>query len=450
MGYSHSTLIAIRILLVIKQNPTPPSLQPTAILAHFNFGQILGLAAVLAAPVGMFAPKAIAPLFGLVVVLGIIQHIATAKQFPRLSKALLYPALAIAIWAALSMLWSISPKSGKTLVFTLPIMFLAGVSLIAMAGTLRQSHQKLLERGLIFTVLLGIAILGFEVFSGALLHRIGYYLKGSDFIDGPINLFLLNTGATAITLLFWPTALLLWKKQHRLAVLALSLVHLVILLNSTSFSALAGFVVGLCFLGLAFTFSRSFHWIFGALLTIAVLGGPLMVKALPDGPTLSQEMPQFPVGVYPRVIIWQFVADRIGEAPVMGHGLRTSRDIPHGNTLIPYNRGKGENHVPGNTKAIPLHPHNGPLQMWLELGGVGAVLGLAFLLAILRAIHRLAISHTLKAVCYGQFACALLMGSASYGLWQGWWNGILWLTAAMTVALLPSDTETTGHPSSVL
>ena len=78
-----------------------------------------------------------------------------------------------------------------------------------------------------------------------------------------------------------------------------------------------------------------------------------------------------------RLLIWSFVGDRIAEHPLAGWGLNSSRAIPGGKDPI----------EPG-ASWLPLHPHNAPLQLWLELGVPGAVL-----LALLAAYAWLALAR---------------------------------------------------------
>ena len=79
------------------------------------------------------------------------------------------------------------------------------------------------------------------------------------------------------------------------------------------------------------------------------------------------------------------------------------------------------------------HPHNAPLQIWVELGAVGAALALAVLLLLLREVARQplpAASASLSLI--GGVAAVALVG---HGAWQGWWaaaigGAILWMLAS--------------------
>jgi O-antigen ligase len=77
-----------------------------------------------------------------------------------------------------------------------------------------------------------------------------------------------------------------------------------------------------------------------------------------------------------------------------------------------------------------LHPHNAILQVWLELGVVGAGLLALFLVKILILVQKVTRNHWEAAVCYGVFTSGLTISSLSYGIWQSWWLGSLFLAGA--------------------
>jgi O-antigen ligase len=85
-----------------------------------------------------------------------------------------------------------------------------------------------------------------------------------------------------------------------------------------------------------------------------------------------------------------------------------------------------------HVELMPLHPHNGALQLWLELGGIGALLGAALVFALGVAAAR----SSAPAVGAGMLASAAVTGMLSFGLWQAWWVASL-LLALVALALLP-------------
>jgi O-antigen ligase len=174
----------------------------------------------------------------------------------------------------------------------------------------------------------------------------------------------------------------------------------------------------------------------GALVAVAVLVMPLLVGFIPKIPSAS-----LPPSAVHRLVIWDFAAARIAEKPLAGWGLEASRALPGGrarpdaatldrlNITTPAQR---EFLALAHVEVMPLHPHNGALQLWLELGGIGALIGAALILLLGFAASRSAA----PAVGAGMLASAAVTGMLSFGLWQAWWVASL-LLAMVALALLP-------------
>ena len=79
------------------------------------------------------------------------------------------------------------------------------------------------------------------------------------------------------------------------------------------------------------------------------------------------------------------------------------------------------------------HPHNSFLQVWAELGFVGAALAAAIVLLTVRAVAVL--PKRLLASAIGLMAAAAAIAFVEHGAWQAWWTAglgtaITWLRAA--------------------
>ncbi|ODT87457.1 O-antigen ligase family protein [Phenylobacterium sp. SCN 70-31] len=109
-----------------------------------------------------------------------------------------------------------------------------------------------------------------------------------------------------------------------------------------------------------------------------------------------------------RVGYWLYALDRIAEHPWRGWGLDASRAFsPH----------------------IQLHPHNGPLQLWLELGFAGVVAGALVWAFVFRRLVRDERSVVAAGIA-GSGAVYLLFGAVSFGIWQEWWLALGALAAS--------------------
>lgn len=100
-----------------------------------------------------------------------------------------------------------------------------------------------------------------------------------------------------------------------------------------------------------------------------------------------------------RMSYWSHTIDWIFAQPVRGWGLDASRAMGPG---------------------ITLHPHNGALQVWLELGLVGAVAAAAFWGLSLLRLERDRPDLSMAAIA-GSAVTFILFAWINYGQWQLWW-----------------------------
>ncbi len=125
----------------------------------------------------------------------------------------------------------------------------------------------------------------------------------------------------------------------------------------------------------------------------------------------------------PRIEIWDFVGRKIAENPLYGFGAESARAIEFDSAML----FRDSNTV--------LHPHNILLQLWIEFGLLGALYANAFTILILVTIR----DHAQQNLVNGKLAMAIFLslmaaGMVSYGLWQGWWIGMLICVIAYVIA----------------
>jgi len=126
-----------------------------------------------------------------------------------------------------------------------------------------------------------------------------------------------------------------------------------------------------------------------------------------------------------RVALWTSFGAAVRKQPFIGGGFNVS---PHmAETAV-------AKKVPARQRRMLAigHPHNAALQIWTELGAVGAVLALGIIFLILYQI-------ALQPHPVGSMSLALIAGAApvalvGHGAWQGWWaaslgSAIIWLIA---------------------
>jgi O-antigen ligase len=75
--------------------------------------------------------------------------------------------------------------------------------------------------------------------------------------------------------------------------------------------------------------------------------------------------------------------------------------------------------LPPGKPLIPLHPHDAFLQVWLELGAVGAAIVAGALLFALHNVGRWpagVVRFTLPG-----YAAGMVVAGLAFGIWQSWW-----------------------------
>ncbi|HUO21760.1 MAG TPA: O-antigen ligase family protein [Caulobacteraceae bacterium] len=228
----------------------------------------------------------------------------------------------------------------------------------------------------------------------------------------------LAQGGYAAAVMVWPLGMALRRQgQPRLAwaLAAFMPLSLIIMRGFAPTAALAASVIGFY---LAYRFGRRAVIAFAVLTAAYMLLTPLVMIAIDHGGVYALAKDHVPPSWAERLRIWSFVAERFQEHPVRGAGLDASRVYPG---------------------VVPLHPHNGPLQLWFELGLPGALFGTVFWLWLWRRIGDCADRNRLYGAVASATAMVYLMISAvGFGLWQEWW--ICLGALAMALSILFSKT----------
>lgn len=114
-----------------------------------------------------------------------------------------------------------------------------------------------------------------------------------------------------------------------------------------------------------------------------------------------------------RMGYWRHAADWIADHPLRGWGLDASRMF-----------------APG----IKLHPHDAALQVWLELGLIGAMAAAVFWCVVIarQSGPRRDAGRAAGAATAGAY---LVFSAVSFGVWQEWWLAVGAVAAAACIAV---------------
>ncbi len=171
-----------------------------------------------------------------------------------------------------------------------------------------------------------------------------------------------------------------------------------------------------------------------------VLAGimPLVSYHVSRPEVVGIEKHQLPGSWQHRVEIWHFAAEKIAIKPLLGWGFDASRNIDAGKTQFVLEQPDGSEVIYPGIGLLPLHPHNGVLQVWLEMGAIGALMFMLLLYGMGRSLAATATDHGRLggAMVTASTASALCVGLISFGQWQSWWQASLWITAVLCLGAL--------------
>ena len=329
------------------------------------------------------------------------------------------------VWALATQLWSyyqpdlthlgkargVQALTGLKLLFELAFYGTAVAAMVALRRDAARRGLSWLAVGL--AILVGVLMLEYST-----QEKIYLALKEALHQQARQDLAHRNVARAyyVLALLVWPVGVHLWRRGDRWRWLA-GFIYGGALVGSVLYRVDAP-ILGLIAGALAFVAVIRFGRVATFLATICavayfvlmpmVVGGGVIQLATGSMSEISK------VSWASRIDIWRFVSQLIERRPFFGWGLDASRAFPG---------------------LIPLHPHNGALQLWFELGAVGVGLAATFYVWLFSRIEIIrcrdpasAAAATASTVVY------LVIGALSFGIWQEWWLGLGALTIIVCVA----------------
>ena len=385
-------------------------------MIRIHNGHVLGVAAFLFMPLGIFAPLGIAPLLVTTAIAALAVERGIKKRWPSPPAMLTGIIGIIFAWALVSILWTADPGAVAEKLLRLLGVLVAGLIVGDIALGLSQTERRILARLLIAGVLLAGVLMTVERITDAPIK----HLLSSELADELLILSSFNRGATMFALLVWPATLLLYR-WRRGAAIAFWIGTLTLLLSLLSGAAVLAVAAGGIVFLLAWFAPRRMPVLLAALISAYMFASPLISGTLASRDTVMRHENDLARSTYHRLLVWSFTAERILERPILGWGFDSSRRIPGGKLLIDTSE-----------QAMPLHPHNGALQLWLELGAVGVVLAALLPVWLLLALRRAPLRLD-NAATMGFITSTFVILCLSYGLWQSWWLSAIWLVSGFMV-----------------
>ncbi|MDB5374395.1 MAG: hypothetical protein JWP04_3037 [Belnapia sp.] len=384
----------------------------------------MAVALAIAPAAGVLQSKAIAPIAAVALLGCVLLHWRRHRSLPWPRGLLAGLALGLFGWAAVTAAWAPDPWRALGTSAQLGGFVALGIGAArAVAADAEAAKQRLLRSATVGLVA-GLALAGLDAVTG---NAIRGAVRGLQTIPSSLA-FGLKPAASAMALwlpLVAAAPLALWLR----AMILLGGAAVLVLLpgESAKLAVGAALLVG----SVALVLPRRMAVLLGAGLAVAIVAMPIVL-----GPLLARGIPAagIPPSAAHRLLIWDFVIGRIAEKPLLGWGMDSSRSIPghrdHPAPEVLARFGLDGTATPywmAGAELLPLHPHNGALQLRLELGWPGVLLAAA--MAALLAL-----------ACRGAVPLAMLAAGAvtamlSFGAWQEWWVGaeLLALAAAAGV-----------------
>jgi exopolysaccharide production protein ExoQ len=337
-------------------------------------------------------------------------------------------------WMLVSSLWSLNADAALSLGLRLTAVFAAGIALVRWVRVLplAQLGPCLAATALGFTAASVMILVDLRLFQGVIARHL-HAPHGARY---DVALFY-GRGATIQSIVLVPLLLGLWRSgARRLAILQAALGVLAVLATSSLSAKLA--LAAAVLAGAVVLLVPLMRFAVPALLALGAAALPFILPFSPDPLTVCW-LSNHKASALHRLYIWNFAAERIADRPIAGWGLDAARRVPGGDFPLVI-RGCDAEQRPTrqlwvDSTLMPLHPHNAILQVWLELGGVGAILGFGAVLRVLARAFYLPRWRSRGAqagftgACCGGLAVALV----SFGIWQEWFLAALFIAAAISV-----------------
>lgn len=387
--------------------------------------------------ISVFSSNALVPLTVIAgVTLGLHDYFRY-RFVPRPSKQTLILVGLFFGWAFLSWFWSINPEGTLKVTSRLLALSICGWLFVQAVDHRPQEIKNRIAKYFLWGLLLGAATLIIESQFNAPITRLAKGLSDDDFL----NLSRLNRGTTFIAISGWICLALYSHLLPRFLFPILVIALMGVLWFAHSESTLMSMGLSIVWVITFIAFSNWSRKFLKYIIALTILAMPLVTTlAAPIGePENSYNVH---TSAHHRFFIWGFVSSKILEAPLIGAGMDASRIYPNTKEET-YKRKRSDGIITGaGDRVISLHPHNAPLQIWLELGAVGAIFAVLCVLNAFRWVSQFPHENALRNMSIqAATITAILMTMLGYGIWQNKWFVMFFLFSAL-VALLPGREKT--------
>ncbi len=382
-------------------------------------------------PIAIFSSKAMVPLFILLAVALIALNVADKDRKFSFQKLPVVAFFILLLWAIASLLWTFDSGVSRKQILPLTALFGLGVFVLSEIKFAPLPAREITEKLLIIGAAIAIAVPLFE----SVIVILGN--NWPEPLIFQIEIFLKN-GIVILSILLWPIMSALVRRRHFLGTAVYFVLTIFLVFRFSAAAVLIAMTASVIGISISHFQRKLASIIIGGMFVILLLGTPFLVyqftanKSVNEIGQFSYEL-KLPNSATHRLLIWQFVTQRIFEKPFLGWGVNTARQIPGGGEkyTLKVNTPNNKKIVLFRESFLPLHPHNASLQIWLELGAVGAIIIAVFGWIFIRKLE----DDDTDPVLFGVVISILAFNFISFGVWQSWWISTQFLCLGLTLVI---------------
>lgn len=389
----------------------------TSFLRAESLPSLLGFVILAVLLVTGIAPLSLSFLPQLIGILG-CAFLWWQKRDPKLFKShiSLLVLMAIPALAVASSLWSVETMTSIMRAVKIGTLIISYVPLFMFLNNLPEKTVEVVKKNFALPLIVLAGLIAIELNFN---FPIGHFICGK---DTPISRWELNKQVSEL-LLLTPLAIFFSlenKKPFQAGLLAV-LVLFALYATASQAAQLAVVVMALVFAGMRLLPKLSLP-VFFVLCAILLFGMPWIAVPLYEIVAPESAANHFlkEASANARLEVWYFVAAKIMENPWIGHGIDTTRSILFNGPMVYYK------------SPSVLHPHNVALQLWIEFGILGPLLGTLVLFFMYRYLKKISKEQQILSLII--LSGTLIFLSVSWSIWSSWLVGLVMLLISFATA----------------
>lgn len=390
----------------------------TAVEKQKSYGMALVLFLALMPLIAVISPRFLAYWPGIVGLCLFFTYKPVFGRKPEIPKKLFLWILGIVSLGVVSCFWALDPEFALCRAFKMALILFGGATLVSVTISVPLKYVEPFLKYLLWGLAGAALLCGFDMTADYPVYRLLHGMSSQDEVSASS----LNRCVIALLSVFFTAAAVAHFSKDKTMLLGLFVIFGFMIFFTDSQSAQLGFILALI-LFLIFPYAHKAAW-YGAagILSLGVLSAPFLAAWMFDH--FAEAITTMPFlgsgGGFggQRLEIWDEVGRYALQRPLYGFGLEATRAVESFDSAQMYRESTTE-----------LHPHNFAIQLWIEFGVIGALLGVGFFISLFKNLSTYSF-HQAR-IALPTFMILLTVGTFAYGLWQSWFLGLIIFTIAV-------------------